>query len=201
MAAVVFASNATATLGGTTVLYDNLGKAFHEDSDSIAGIGPIYQSFTTDSSLYILDSVQVSLGQGSTSDKISVGLYVDSADPSTIPPVLWVSLGSITDSSVSLPSGDVYTVSLSSTPTLAANTRYWIGLSEPATGTAAWDNASTTSGTGVAGGHFWSNGNYNSNSSGPYQMAVTANAVPEPAQAALVSGLLCISVGLWLRRR
>jgi len=104
-------------------------------------------------------------------DVITVGLYADSG---TSPSTQLAVLGTIDDSTLSMPPSLV-DVGLVSNPVLSSDTRYWIGLST--TGASVWEWSFDTSGTGVAGEFF---GNENSdfpNSDGPYQMAIALGSV------------------------
>jgi hypothetical protein len=57
---------------------------------------------------------------------------------------------------------------------LAANTRYWIGLSTANGSAALWNWSLDLSGTGVPGEFFANNGGVSPNTLGPYQMRLAA---------------------------
>jgi hypothetical protein len=119
-------------------------------------------------------------------------------------------LATISDSSLTTTNA-AFTVSLSETPVLAADTRYWIGLSAAEFSSALWAFADDDSGTGVAGEFFSNLHGTQSNDiapTEPYIMAVTGTPVlgrvpvPEPSTWALMAlGFAGLGLaGYWRRR-
>jgi hypothetical protein len=136
-----------------TKLYDDSGSA---DTGSVGvfgllgllGPGPDYQSFTSASTVSTLTSISLDLAAPLPNDggSFTVNLYSNSG---TAAGGSVANLGTIQDSSLSAISA-FFTLSLSSTITLAANTTYWIGLSSNNSG-ALWQNTLTPAGTGTTG--------------------------------------------------
>ncbi len=92
-------------------------------------------------------------------------------------------------------------MSLGSPLSLAASTRYWVGLSTSNNASMQWWYAASGTGTGVAN-EFFSNstGNYANANDRPYQMLVTV--VPEPSLYALaLVGLASGGLSMWRRRK
>jgi hypothetical protein len=186
------------TQAGT--VYDSTGQV-SVGSDPVQSFGPLYDSFSTGTVSGVLSGLQFILsGGGITADDgagyTSVFLY---ADNSTAPGALIATLGTINDSSLSGSAG-LIDLSLIANPSLAAGTRYWIGLVGSNT-TALWYWTDDTSGIGVDGEFFGNaNGVFPNNPDGGYQMQVTVGAVPEPSSLALSAGALA-ALALLVRRR
>lgn len=196
---------ASALSGSTITLYDNTGAAT-DGADCVdytsCGTSPdseqLYDSFTSGGTSEQLVELNLILsGDSTSSGAVQVGLY---SDDFTEPGALIANLGSVSDSALSNEAAE-YDVSLAVDPILAANTRYWIGLS--GTTTAEWAWSLDTSGPGVADEYYSNPDGTFPNSDGPYQMSVmvteTETPTPEPASIFLIAagaGLL----GL-LRRR
>ncbi len=172
------------------VVYDNTG-ATSDGVDCVAtGLtcntfspsGNLYDSFTTGSAGELIDLELVLTGDNTSSGAVEAGLYADNA---TTPGTLISVLGDVNDSTLSS-TPTIYDVTLTANPLLAADTRYWIGLS--GTTTAGWSWSFDTSGVGVASEFFANPGGTFDNSLGPYQMSVSVNpsAVPEPSSALFV---------------
>lgn len=115
---------------------------------------------------------------------ITVGLYSDSA---TSPGSLLTTIGSLPDTS--LPTGGtgaVVTFPLTTVYPLAANTRYWIGLSTANDSVAVWIATDVNTGTGVANEFNYGDGEVFANTPAdigePFIMnvTVTGNAAPPP---------------------
>ena len=184
------------------VVYDNLAQqSAGSDGVGTGGLieGPLYDSFSTGTgSGILLTGVQLLLSKsGGSSGTTSIGIYNN--DAGTSPPSpgsLFATIGTVTDSSLS-GTASVWNVSLESSLSLAASTRYWVGLSTNNASTQWWYAASGT-GTGVAN-EFFSNstGNFVNANDRPYQMLVTV--VPEPSTYCMaLAGLAC---GGYLRFR
>ncbi len=175
--ATIFDNTATASGGSDPVT-----------SPSSGGYGPLYDSFTTGAGNEVIVDLQLILsGNPSDAGSIDVGLYSDS---STTPGPEIYDFGTLGDSSLS---GNPELIDISTgDPTLAPDTRYWIGLADnSASGasSAMWSYSSDTSGPGVANEFFDnSNGIFANTPNGPYQMSVTeVAATPEPKAALLMS--------------
>jgi len=131
-----------------TVVFGNLNAPLK----GYLGIGPLYASFSTGSSATALTDVQLNLefldGDGAG---FSVGLYADS---NTTPGNLIQTIGSMTDSSIS-DSGATYNFPVSPGIALAANTRYWIGLSSDSGSNTGWEVTGSSAGTGAIASEFY----------------------------------------------
>jgi len=186
------------------VVYDNLAQASAgSDGVGTGGLvqGPLYDSFSTGTgSGFQLTSVQLLLSNGGGSaGTTSIGIYNN--DAVTSPPSpgsLLATIGTVTTASLS-GTASVWNVSLGSPLSLAASTRYWVGLSTSNNASMQWWYAASGTGTGVAN-EFFSNstGNYVNANDRPYQMAV--NVVPEPSVCVMALAGVA-SVGWGLRRR
>jgi hypothetical protein len=147
----------------------------------------LYDSFSTPSVAERIIDLRLRLnGNPASAGAVDIGLYADSA---TNPGAFIIKLGEVSDGSLT-PSLATYNVTLTANPLLAPSRRYWIGLTGATT--AGWSWSLDISGPGVSG-EFYSNpsGTFPS-SNGPYQMALTgqAVAVPEPAAGLLLAVLL-----------
>jgi len=186
---------------GTTILFDSTAGTPSGTSGSQI---PTYGSFSTGVATGNLSGLQLVMESSNPSDGLSlrVGLY---SDNSTSPGSLITFLGTIADSALTS-SPTLVNVSLSATPSLLANTRYWIGLSVVTFNpiTTSWVFESPDSGTGVAGEYYDTTGLTANNSfSSALMMQVaedTVIAAPEPGSILLVAGGLC-GLGVALRRR
>jgi hypothetical protein len=134
---------------------------------------------------------------------ITVALYGDSSGS---PGTLLTTIGTLNDTSLTT-GPTTFDFPLGAPFLLAANTKYWIGLSTANGSTAFWNWSLDVSGVGVSGQFFFNNGGLSPNTDGPYQMRVTAAAIPSgpppvPAPSSLLltlSGIL--AAGLYLMRR
>lgn len=117
----------------STVVFYNLEDAGIGDRSLLT---PEYQSFSTGAGSFSLTDVQVLLnGSPTDSNTFSVGLYADS---STTPGSLLVSLGTLSDMSLTSSCNCIYDFVV--TPfALSASTRYWIGLTETGASNANWE--------------------------------------------------------------
>ena len=183
-------------------LYNNI-SAISGGSDPGDSFGPLYDSFSTGTSAFTLTDVQLlllSTGLPPTGS-FSVSLYNDdSAAPAAV--ALFTTSPALPDSilSGSPTAVDFGPVSWS----LAANTRYWIGLNGVGS-QVTWSWSTDTSGVGVSGEYFVNANGTFTNDNGPYQMLLTGNpvsvsATPLPAALPLfASGLGAL--GLLGRRK
>jgi len=178
-------------------IYNNLA-ATSDGTVSVGSSGPLYDSFTSASSVQAITGLElalsgpaeivgpelvgpsVSVPGGTGGGTITVGLYSDS---STVPGTLIATLATISDASI-----NDYTLSLLTDPVLAASTRYWIGLSDTGTST-AWSLSLDLSGTGVSGEYFANQNGVFPNSDGPYQMTLSTSPVPDAGSTAYLFGL------------
>jgi hypothetical protein len=198
MRSIVFVASLTVlslSASADTLLYDNLEVGVLEDGiDPVENFGPLYDSFSTGSSNYLLDDVAFLLQNlgGPDVGSISVGLY---ADNSTNPGPLLLTIGTVNDSDVMSPFPTKINLALATPYGLDANTRYWIGLVGQNT-TTGWSWSLDQTAPGVAGEFFKNALGTFSNIGGPYQMSVAAASVPEPSGVILlitVLGLIAFS--------
>ncbi len=187
-------------------IYDNLSQTSGGyDGVGTGGLveGPLYDSFSTGTgSGFLLTGVQLLVSKsGGSSGTTSIGIYNNNAG--TTPPSpgsLFATIGTVSDSSLS-GTASVWNVSLGSPLSLAASTRYWVGLSTSNNASMQWWYASSAAGTGVAN-EFFSNsqGSFANAGNGPYQMLVTV--VPEPSLYALaLVGLASGGISMWRCRK
>ncbi len=170
------------------VLFDSLSGASAGSSQISSGAsGPLWASFSTGAASASLTDVALAVGttDSASGQSFSVGLYADNA---TSPGALLDSIGTVAESGLSgTPS--VVDLTLGTPYALAAGTRYWIGVAQPA-GNAFWSYTLDQTGTEVGTEYYVYAGTVLPNVGGPYQMQVTASAtvitggevpVPEPA--------------------
>lgn len=176
-------------------LYNNLSAAPGGSDPIGASFGPLADSFSTGASRFSFDSLTVLLSGSSPTGTITAYLLSDS---STSPGAVLETIGTLSEASLS-GSNALYTVSTSYT--LAANTRYWIELASNDTDR-NWSWSLDTSGTGVAGEYFANQEGTGifgvfPNSEGPYQMDVSGTTiVPEPGSLMLLGAGLLVLGGL-----
>jgi hypothetical protein len=130
---------------------------------------------------------------------ITVALYADS---STSPGALLTSIGTLPDTSLGPKPGN-FNFPLGSPYPLAANHRYWIGVSTSNASLAGWLTTTVATGTGVANEFWYASGTVNSNSDPPFQMLVLGAAVipTTPAPPSLILVLIgLVGAGLYLTR-
>jgi hypothetical protein len=196
---------APSTICRADVIYDNLSQTSGgTDGVGPGGLveGPLYDSFSTGTgSGFLLTSVQLLLSNGGgSSGTTSIGIYNN--NPGTSPPSpgsLFATIGTVTDSSLS-GTASAWNVSLGSPLSLAASTRYWVGLSTNNGASMQWWYASSDAGTGV-GAEYFSNsqGTFANAGNGPYQMSV--NVVPEPSVCVMaIVSLACGTLAMRQRR-
>jgi hypothetical protein len=181
-------------------IYDNLPPAVPSAGmDPISTFGPLADSFSNGAAATLVD-LKLLLNVDIPTDGGTVTVSLLSSDESTSPPTpgsVIATLGTINDSSLSTSLSVVDISGLS--VALAANTRYWIELSQP-NGSANWSFAGDASGVGTAGEFFFNQNGPFPNSEGPYQMQinVASGTIPEPS--AVVLGMIGIG-GLFILRR
>ena len=180
---------------------------------------PLYNSFMSGSASEVLTGVTLALGPTPlTADPVQVTLYEDLGgfqtyndfDPINLQPGFAVSLGQIQDTDVAAGGPNFYSLSGLSV-TLAANTRYWIGLSGISTVEWIYGDLDESTATGVAG-QYSDYGDANSAGGSqvvsnsdfmPFEMQVTAAAagVPEPSTFLPLIGLAGLAISRLRRRR
>jgi hypothetical protein len=203
---VVAGLMAVTSAKATTIVFDNITGIPTSGHDSVSGIGPIYGSFTSAGTAQTLTSLELRLWAATSpgAGTLSIGLYSDS---STSPGVLIATLGTMSDSSF-LSGYNNYNFSLSQS--LAASTRYWIGLTDSGQ-SAYWAWTADVSGPGVANEYIdhlnvagspqvWINP-----PNGGYMMQVVENVpdngrVPDAGSTAALLGLAVASL-VGLRRK
>ena len=183
-AAIALLSVGSAVSAG--VVYDNIGVA-SKGSDPVAADGPLANSFSTGGSTVLLADVKLLLiGNPNSTASSTVSLLSDSG---TSPGSVLQIIGTLSDSSLSA-SAQVFDFVLATPYALAANTRFWIGLSGPSSTTVGWNYAVDSSGIGTTG-EYWAYSpggtltvrQNSGTTSTPYQMQLSA--VPEPGSLGL----------------
>jgi hypothetical protein len=188
------------------VIFNNI-LAAPAAGDSVVPYGPLYASFSTDSTSATLSDVELFLlvGNPDSLGAIDIGLY---SDDDTSPGTEIALLGTLDDSSLTT-SPEIYDISLASVPPedliLSPNSRYWIGLSndpdDEAQTSAGWAWSSDISGQGVASEYYAlvypSTLTVNPNTfEGGYQMLIATS--PEPGTVVQVLSGLCLALVLRL---
>ena len=200
-ASLVFATAGFSLIGAlptqATILYDNLSN-LSVFQFPFSAFGQVYASFSTGGSAIGLNDVKLALlvADPSDGDAITVALFANSVG--NIPGSNLAALGTVQDSDLTTSGYTDVDLSFSDIP-LAANTRYWIGLSSPGSG--IWDAANDSSGTGIAG-EFWSdnvgtfpNGN-NPQFDTPPVMSVSGDPIPEPLTLSVLGAGVAGAVGI-----
>jgi len=201
---VVVLSVSTATLttpANAAVLYDNLNSSTNGTDEVGTKWGPLYNSFSTGGSAFALTQVEVKLRltpDTNATGSVSVDLF---SDNSTTPGTLLSNIGVIADTLLSSALAN-YSLSFSTPYNLAANTRFWLGLSTSNGSNAEWAYSRDQTAVGVTNEYLANYGGTGSirvsdNTYGPYQMRISG--VPEPATVALM-GLGIAGIGYQRRR-
>ena len=125
------------------VLFDNLAAPV---KNSASVDHPLFDSFSTGAGSETLSGLTLLLDANipTGSSSVTVQLFAN-ATTGNNPGTALATLASISESSLTTSLAD-FTVSLSATPLLTANTRYWIGLDSPLGSSIQWGFASNDSG-------------------------------------------------------
>ncbi len=132
--------------------------------ESAGGYGPLAASFSTGAATATLTDVKLAVftSNPASGASFSVGLYSDSA---TSPVSLLDAIATVAENTLSS-TVSVVDLTVGTPYVLAANTRYWIELAEPA-GSAQWSWTADESGTGVSGESYVYSGSVLPNTDGP----------------------------------
>jgi len=196
------------TLGGlvsnpataATVIYDSSGSGV----DLSMSFGELLaNSFTTGSEVTTLTGVSIWLS-GPAEGRGLVGLYADNSltgSPSTDGAMDLGIIDFVTETATTRFDLSPLSEGWAAT-TLAANTRYWIGL----TGVGNWSYASAASGTGVSGEFvYYSGQSYGiENANTPFMMQVSTESLPPtpvPAPLPVLGAVAALGWSRKLRRR
>ncbi len=181
---------AAASAQAQTYVFDNTTQS--RTGAATIGTGE-YASFSTDAQAYTLSSLTLNMRySGGSSGTIKVGLYAANTDNTVGGQLIQLAsfaLSALTGSYAN------YSVTGLSTYTLAASTRYYIGLIDTGSN-GRWGTDGSTAGTGVAGEyHAATPTTPLANGAMAYMMQVGVTAVvPEPASIALfgtaIAGLI-----------
>jgi hypothetical protein len=167
-------------------------------------------SFSTGVTALTLTDVQLSIESANTSDgnTFAVELLPDTGSTSPNFGAVLEAITGVADSSLTGALAD-YDYVLGPV-TLAANTRYWIGLSAPGTSSSVQWSYTSSQGTGSASEYFYDASIVSPNNPfGPFQMQVNisdSSAAPEPASGWLMISLtivfgVCVTVSMARRRQ
>ena len=187
-------------------LYDNLAAASNSAdpaASGLSGFGPLYHSFSTGSAIslggfsLLIDATDPL--DGGTFN-ISVNVNVNDSPTSPSPDSAIFTSGAFSDSILST---SLSPVSFSFAPlSLAANTRYWIGLTS--TGSVNWAWSTDISGPGVAAEFLDNQNGVKDNLNGPYQMQVPTEIAATPLPATLplfATSIFAMGLFGWRRKR
>jgi hypothetical protein len=203
LAAVAAISNSASA----TTLYDDL-SAVSQGSDQASAIGPLYDSFSTGSSAFDLSNINLLInGVNTDGHTFDVAVYANNTitNPNT-PGGKIFDVGNISDSVLSA-SLTVVGLNNFAPHTLAANTRYWVGISS-SDSSVVWSWTYDTTGIGVANEYFYNSygeSHATPNEFGPYQMSVTGDtltATPLPSTwTMLIAGFLGLGFFAYCRSK
>ena len=198
---VLALSAVVAPIGGAnaTTLYDNLGGS-SGGSDPVSAFGPLYDSFSTDSSSYGYLSIKF-LVAGDPTDGGSFQLLILDAAPNDMPGLGQVASSTISNSSLPAGCAAGCTFTAAGPVSLNANSRYWVELLSTDS-SLQWDWTQDISGTGVASEFYGNSGGFFASAEGAYQMQVVASTVaPTPLPSTWLLSLAGLfGLGLLVRR-
>ena len=202
---LAFAVLTTATLsfGGAAsagIVYDNLSISGGTSSFDYSEGAPLGDSFSTGSGESVLSDVKLEVNATNPLDGggFSVALTPDSSNSPDFTDSIQIAF--VLDSSLTTSLG-VLDIAVTTIIDLDPNTRYWI-IAGGNDGSAGWSYATDDSGLGVANEYNYYLGNSLPNSVyTPYQMQVTASAVPEPSTLFIAGTATLAGLGVWSRRR
>jgi hypothetical protein len=122
--------------------------------------GPLAQSFNSGADPIALSDIKLVLEDSTASDGGTITIELCS-DTGSGPGSVVATLGTIADSMLSA-SAATYDVPIGTSPTLSANTTYWIELTSGAGSNAQWEGSLGATGTGVSGQQAYDQGAENS---------------------------------------
>jgi hypothetical protein len=185
-----------------STLYNNL-NATSSGAFDLTTYAPEADSFSTSGFNVTLTDVKLLMDRNSsTSGSFTVSLL---SNASNTPGAVLATIATVSDSALST-SLTPLDLQLTNPYLLEANTRYWIELTDTNISTASWSFSTDISGPGVVG-------EYNSDAfalpmngttieTSPFQMEVTAAAVPEPSTLFMTTvGCLSFTGYFWRMRR
>jgi hypothetical protein len=189
-----------ATGAQATAIYDNLA-ASQDGADPVQSYGPLANSFNTGVNAGLLSGVSVLLKSGSSELVGDLQLKLLASNGSA-PGAELLSLGSLSSASVSTAGFASYSFAPAASFNLSANTTYWVEVLTTAPIDIEWSWSTDLTSLGVAGQASYSKelGVLPNSLAGPYQMAVSVAAVPEPASWALVLVGVALIGGAGVRR-
>jgi hypothetical protein len=180
-----------ASLGAATI-FDNTSFASGLDDYATSNNhnGPLAASFTNGAGSFLFNDLKVSLLAVVPSDGGFVTVTLD-GDSATSPGAVLDTLGTVQDSSLTSSNSLVDFSSFGIT--LAADTRYWIGISDSlGTSSIRWQYATGNGGVGAANEFYYYGGNVFPDTLGGYLMAISGSEAPEPATA----GIAFLALGI-----
>jgi hypothetical protein len=187
----------------TVTLFDNSEAANDAFFTPLSPFGPLFASFSTGSSPTNSELITLLLGVGDNTDKggLTVTLRKDNLDA----PGAVIGQASLADTD--FPSSNfIFPVEFPDLTGLSANSRYWVELS--ATGSVIWAFTLDDTGPGVAGEFEINQSAFFPNSSGSFEMLITADVTTDGSTTPLPATLPLFATGLgglgllgWRRKR